>query len=179
MEGAPVLIAGYGLTNPYDQSSGGLKRHGTTAIAASRPAELRILGDSRPRSAAATRAARPSLELDGAAGKEQRLIGVASRAGQGCAGGSIETRLDSFLGWLHGFGALPCGSGLSPECGPPPLAPGKLGEARAASDGASHEATPPLDSSGCSTGPGGQNGGEPGLAWLLAALALLIARRSF
>jgi hypothetical protein len=125
--GASVLMAGYGLTNPSLKSSAGTKRQGTTTIGETGPAELWILGDGQPQKCSGDSGGPTILEVEGENGKEQRLIGVASRAGENCTGGSVETRIDHYLEWIHGLGTLPCGSGLSPDCPalPPPKAFGE------------------------------------------------------
>jgi MYXO-CTERM domain-containing protein len=131
--GASVLIAGYGLTDPYKQTSGGDKNHGTTVIGSVAAPEIRILGDSRPQKCNGDSGGPTILEVEGASGTEQRLIGVASRAGENCVGGSVEERVDFYLSWIESFGTLPCGSGSSPDCAPPPPLKG-FGETCASSN---------------------------------------------
>jgi hypothetical protein len=67
------------------------------------------------------------VDLDPRAEHDWRLIGVASRAGESCTGGSIESRVDAYLGWVHSAAQIPCGSGESPACPSPPLPGAELG----------------------------------------------------
>jgi hypothetical protein len=126
--GAPLLIVGYGKTNPQSDLSSGVKHHGTTELAQVGSSEIFVSNQGSGPTKCSGDSGGPTLaDADSGAGADYRIIGVASRADQGCAYGSVETRVDPYLSWIHGFGTIPCGSGLSADCGtvPPPPPPVK------------------------------------------------------
>lgn len=132
--GAPLLIVGYGKTNPTNDASSGVKHHGTTELAQVGSSELFVSNQGSGPTKCSGDSGGPTLaDADSGTGTDYRVIGVASRADKGCAYGSVETRVDPYLSWIHGFGAIPCGSGLSADCGteppPPPPVKKELGQA--------------------------------------------------
>jgi MYXO-CTERM domain-containing protein len=132
---APLLIVGFGLSNPNDQNSSGVKRHGSSTLNDIGSSEIWIGGS--PAQACNGDSGGPTLANAGSTTvPDYRTIGVASRVAEGCEYGCIETRVDSYLTWIHSQGTIPCGSGLSDDCGttppPPPPPPKELGASCAA-----------------------------------------------
>jgi hypothetical protein len=157
--GTEVLIAGYGVTAPGDPSSNGVQHHGTTTLIEVGASELllergarKCIGDSGG----------PTLVERGG---ERWLIGVSARSDGSCSTHSIETRVDAYLSWIHSFGEIPCGSGLSPDCETPATPKSLVNHEESGDPGGGCAlaafAAPPL------VAPGG----------LLVGLALLFAAR--
>lgn len=121
--GAKLLIAGYGVTTANTDTSG-VKRYGTTHLAAIGKSEILIESGARKCSGDS---GGPTLIETKEGNGDYRHIGVASRADLECSVGSIETRVDVYLDWIASFGTIPCGSGASADCEtlPPPK---KVGE---------------------------------------------------
>lgn len=118
-----ALIVGYGLTDPAVASSKGARRKGATRIGDVGEGEFWVRGSPDPQKCAGDSGGPTFGDLDPTEGYDWRLIGVASRAGQGCQDGSAETRVDRYLDWLHTAAPIPCGSGKSAECTDPPPGP--------------------------------------------------------
>lgn len=115
--GDKVLVMGFGKTDPKTNSTG-TKMQGFSTLKMIGTSEVWIdnskwsqkcFGDSGGPSLMATTINGPL---------EWHVMGVASRTGQDCTGGSVETRVDKYLSWIHKYGSIPCGSGLSKSCGP-------------------------------------------------------------
>ncbi len=114
--GDSALIMGYGKTDPKTNSTG-TKMQGFSTLKLIGSSELwmdkkngsqKCFGDSGG----------PTLMKSYANGAaEWHVVGVASRTGQDCTYGSVETRVDVFLDWIHKYGSIPCGSGNSKSCG--------------------------------------------------------------
>jgi secreted trypsin-like serine protease len=160
--GSSMRIAGYGETAASRSSSVGTKVEGTTALAAVGNSEIMI---SRAPAAQTCDGDSGGPTLAGPA-DDLRVVGVTSRGDVTCSLGSFETRVDSYLTWIHSFGPIPCGSGLSAEC------PGQQ-DVILAQSGAG----------GCDLGSSYPSAGRPGaipagvLLWLLAAAARRRRRR--
>jgi hypothetical protein len=132
--GSGLLIVGYGQTKASDPNSVGVKHHGTSTLAEVGTSEFWVEGQGEPQKCNGDSGGPTLADADPGAADDWRIIGVASRAGENCTFGSVETRVDVYLSWIHGFGPIPCGSGLSPDCGAPPPPPPpppkkKIGEA--------------------------------------------------
>jgi V8-like Glu-specific endopeptidase len=123
--GSSILIVGYGETDPSNQNSAGAKYQGTTTLDEIGSSEIYIGGGNTAQVCSGDSGGPSLADADGGAGNDWRIIGVASRGGEGCVHGAIETRVDAHLSWIHGFGSIPCDSGLSADCGPPPSPPAK------------------------------------------------------
>lgn len=115
--GADALVVGYGQTVPLSKSTSGTKHQGSARIGEVGTHEL-YLEDAGPQKCHGDSGGPTLGDLDPGPAQDWRLIGVASRAGKDCTGGSIETRVDAHLSWIHEQGDLPCGSGSSPDCQP-------------------------------------------------------------
>lgn len=112
-----VMVVGFGQTDPASKSTKGTRVQGVTTIGQVGSHEIFLdPGAPGPQKCGGDSGGPTLGDLDPGAGTTWRLIGVASRAGQGCVGGSIETRVDAHLAWIHKQGAIPCGSGLSKDC---------------------------------------------------------------
>jgi hypothetical protein len=126
---APLLIVGFGLSNPNNENSSGIKRHGSTTLNEIGTSEIWIGGS--PAQACSGDSGGPTLANAGSTTTtDYRTIGVASRVAAGCEYGCIETRVDAYLSWIHTQGTIPCGSGLSADCTttpPPPPTPSEIG----------------------------------------------------
>ena len=114
--GEKVLMMGYGKTNASTNSTGTrmqgfstLKMIGSSEIWVDNASwAQKCFGDSGG----------PTLMKTNINGvTEWHVVGVASRTGKDCTYGSVETRVDVFLSWIHKYGSIPCGSGLSKSCG--------------------------------------------------------------
>ncbi len=116
-QGGGVMVVGFGQTDPASKSTKGTRVQGVTTIGQVGVHEIFLdPGAPGPQKCGGDSGGPTLGDLDPGAGSTWRLIGVASRAGQGCVGGSIETRVDAHLAWIHKQGAIPCGSGLSKDC---------------------------------------------------------------
>jgi hypothetical protein len=116
-QGNGVLVVGFGQTDPASKNSKGTRVQGVTTIGQVGTHELFLdPGPPGPQKCGGDSGGPTLGDLDAGSGYTWRLIGIASRAGQGCVGGSIETRVDAHLTWIHKQGTIPCGSGLSKDC---------------------------------------------------------------
>jgi hypothetical protein len=114
--GADAVVVGYGQTEPLSKSSSGTKHQGSVTIGEVATDEIYLEGGG-PQKCHGDSGGPTLGDLDPGPGRDWRLIGVASRAGESCTGGSIETRVDAHLSWIHEQDDdLPCGSGLGPDC---------------------------------------------------------------
>ena len=127
--GDDLLVMGYGRLAPEKSDADGAKYHGLFQLETVAEAEVYIesaggvrtcLGDSGG-------PALVNLAADGQPAA-YRLFGVTARGAEGCVEGSIETRVDAHLKWVHGIATdIPCDSGLSTDCSgtspPPPPGP--------------------------------------------------------
>ena len=115
----PVMIMGYGKTKASDDNSVGVKNYGMTTIGQVGSSEIWINGEKTTPQKCSGDSGGPTLvDMNPSASVEDwRIVGVASRTGADCTVGSIETRVDTHLSWIHTFGAIPCSSGLSQQCG--------------------------------------------------------------
>jgi len=113
--GEKVLLMGYGKTNAKT-NSGGTRMQGFSTLKMIGTSELwadnsnwaqKCFGDSGGPTLMKTK-------INGIT--EWHVVGVASRTGKDCTYGSVETRVDVFLPWIHKYGSIPCGSGLSKNC---------------------------------------------------------------
>lgn len=116
-----VLIMGYGLTNASVKTSGGVKHWGSATIGKVGSSEIWLNGATKyPQKCSGDSGGPTLVDVHPAPNiKSWRLVGVASRTGVDCTLGSIETRVDTYLKWIHSFGPIPCSSGLSSSCSPP------------------------------------------------------------
>jgi V8-like Glu-specific endopeptidase len=119
--GTELLIAGYGLTSAKNQGSSGTKYYATTTLAAVGQSELLLGGKGQPQTCSGDSGG-PTL-VDASGSEDWRLVGVTSRGDQSCLLESVDTRVDSFLSWIHSAGTIPCGSGLSADCETAPTPP--------------------------------------------------------
>lgn len=114
--GLAVEIAGYGLTDP-DGAEGGVMFDAQATIASLNASEIQIgAGTPAPQNCNGDSGGPGFAEF----GTGRRIIGVVSRsfAGGRCVTGSIDTRVDPYLSWIHAQvpEGLPCGSGLEDPC---------------------------------------------------------------
>ncbi|MCC6750704.1 MAG: S1 family peptidase [Deltaproteobacteria bacterium] len=117
----PVEVIGFGQTNAASEQSTGVRYQGITSIFQVGTHELWIYAPQGPQKCRGDSGGPTLGDLDAGEGYDWRVIGVASRAGENCTMGSVETRVDMYAEWIHGVvGSLPCGSGLSAPCEPPP-----------------------------------------------------------
>jgi MYXO-CTERM domain-containing protein len=118
--GKQVIVAGYGQTMLLDQSSSGTRHHGTTTINEVGTHEFRLDGNDLPNKCTGDSGGPTLADQDPGPDEDWRLIGVASRASEDCASGSIDTRVDAHLDWIHRQRGIICGSGLNQDCIDPP-----------------------------------------------------------
>jgi V8-like Glu-specific endopeptidase len=126
-QGQSVLAMGFGMTDPNDQSSNGVKYQGSSQIYEIASSEFWIYDQNGAQKCSGDSGGPTLVNTGSTSTVEYRVIGVASRAGEGCVDGSVETRVDAYLTWLHQQGTIPCGSGLSADCTTQPKA--ALGQA--------------------------------------------------
>ncbi|MCB9556644.1 MAG: trypsin-like serine protease [Deltaproteobacteria bacterium] len=116
--GQAVTVAGFGRSEANNLESSGDKRVGASTIGLVGPSEFWLTDEGGLAQKCVADSGSPTL-----AGEQSDdtlvILGVAARAGENCTGGSVETRVDKHLEWIHGFGPLPCSSGLSAACQPP------------------------------------------------------------
>lgn len=118
--GAPLLIVGFGQSVASNPDSSGVKKHGPTTLEMVGNSEIAISGSAQT---CHGDSGGPTLANAGSStSPDYRIIGVTSRGAETCDVASVETRVDAYLTWIHTFGTIPCGSGLSADCGvvPPP-----------------------------------------------------------
>jgi len=120
--GAGVMLLGFGQTVAGAKTSTGVKTYGVSTLGQVGTHEFHVVGSGAPQKCHGDSGG-PSLgDLDSGTGHDFRLIGVTSRADVDCSLGSLETRVDAHLSWIHSVGgaSIPCGSGLNPACVDPP-----------------------------------------------------------
>ncbi len=122
----PVGIVGYGMTKANDKNSSGVKYYGTATIAKVGGTEIWINGEKTyPQKCSGDSGGPTMVDINPSPSvTDWRIVGVASRTGVNCTFGSIETRVDQFLSWIHTFGPIPCSSGLTKKCGSTPTLKG-------------------------------------------------------
>jgi hypothetical protein len=120
--GAGVMLVGYGHTLPGVKTTAGTKHHGVSTVGEVGTHELHVIGAGAPQKCHGDSGGPTLGDLDATGGYDFRVIGVTSRADEFCSAGSIETRVDAHLDWIHSVGgsAIPCGSGKNPDCPAPP-----------------------------------------------------------
>jgi len=120
--GGGVMLLGFGQTVAGAKTSTGTKSHGVSTIGQVGDHEFHVVGSGAPQKCHGDSGGPTLGDLDQGPGYDFRLIGVTSRADTDCTLGSIETRVDPHLSWIHGTGgsSIPCGSGLNPACPEPP-----------------------------------------------------------
>lgn len=112
-----VLMIGYGRTSATNEKSAGVKYYGATTIAKIGSSEIWLNGDANTPQKCSGDSGGPTLvDIKAGSSVDWRVVGVASRTGKDCTYGSIETRVDKFLSWVHKYGSIPCDSGLSAPC---------------------------------------------------------------
>ena len=122
----PVGIVGYGMTKANDKNSSGVKYHGAATIGKVGGSEIWINGEKAyPQKCSGDSGGPTMVDINPSPSvTDWRIVGVASRTGVDCTYGSIETRVDQFLSWIHTFGPIPCSSGLTKKCGSTPTLKG-------------------------------------------------------
>jgi hypothetical protein len=127
--GGEVLIMGFGLTDPQDPNSSGIKYEGRTELRDVGDAEIYINSQSGSTTCQGDSGGPTFVNVGKDGAVDYRLIGVTSRGGEGCAYGSVQTRLDAYLTWIHqSVRDIPCDSGLASRCDgtdPEPIGPSK------------------------------------------------------
>jgi hypothetical protein len=115
--GAEAEIVGYGITRGGGSDSG-VKRHARTRVNSVGAWELGIAEAGQPQNCQGDSGGPAYVELK--PGEGLRLVGIVSRSdldGPNCDRGNIDTRVDSYLSWIHANAQqIPCGSGLSLGC---------------------------------------------------------------
>ena len=115
----PVVILGYGMTDASDKTSVGVKHFGSATIGKIGTSEMWLNGaKTYPQKCSGDSGGPTLVDVNPSSVVDWRVIGVASRTGVDCTLGSIETRVDTHLTWIHTFGSITCSSGLSKKCGP-------------------------------------------------------------
>jgi len=114
-----VLLVGYGMTKANDKYISTPELYGSSTIGQIGSSEMWINASGKTPQKCSGDSGGPTLvDIKAGAGADWRVVGVASRTGVDCTLGSIETRVDVFLKWIHTLGSIPCSSGLSKSCGP-------------------------------------------------------------
>lgn len=117
--GTPVLMVGLGRTDPADDTTAGRRMQGSGEISEVGRYEFRLQGldDGGAAHKCDGDSGGPTFVQVGSAAKPRwELTGIGSRAHVGCHDGSVDTRVDAYLDWIHDVVDLPCGSGLSDPC---------------------------------------------------------------
>ena len=117
--GAKTEIVGFGQTKAGDKWSSGTKHYGTSAVRYVAHSEM-MLTTGSARKCHGDSGGPTFIDVDKSSKKLLKIGGVASRGAEGCTVGTIETRVDPFLSWIHSKATLPCESGLSKSCTPTP-----------------------------------------------------------
>ncbi len=112
--GDPVLVMGFGMTKANTGSSSGTRMQGFSTLKLIGNSEI-WLDKKNGSQKCSGDSGGPSLMKSSATGY-WHVVGVASRTGKDCTYGSIETRVDPFLDWIHKYGSIPCSSGKSKDC---------------------------------------------------------------
>jgi len=130
--GGEALIIGYGQTDSKNKNSAGIKHHGTGIIGQVGTGEIFLSGTGNPRKCFGDSGGPTLVNAGSSSSPQWQIVGVASRADQDCSYGSVETRVDVYLSWIHSVAnSIPCGSGLNKDCGtqpPPPPKKKQFGE---------------------------------------------------
>lgn len=158
--GLAMQIAGYGATDAQG-NGGGVMFDAETVMISIGPTELQVgMGAPQPQNCYGDSGG-PGLATVGGV---RRVIGVVSRSfGDGfeCNAGGIDTRVDSYLTWIHSKlpagTVVPCDSGLAEACPEPEPDPAPIDEG---------------DAGGCCS-----TGGDGTGSALLAVLLGMLARR--
>ena len=121
-KGAEAMLVGYGHTEAGNKLSTGIKHHAIGKIGEVGEHEFHVAGDGAPQKCLGDSGGPTLGDADSTEGRDWRVIGITSRADEDCSAGSIETRVDTHLSWIHSVGGsdIPCGSGLNPACASPP-----------------------------------------------------------
>lgn len=115
--GGEVLIMGFGLTDPANTNSSGVKYEGRTELRSVGDSEIYINSVSGSTTCSGDSGGPTFVDIGQAGNADYRLIGVTSRGAEGCQFGSVETRVDAYLSWIHENATdVPCDSGLAPAC---------------------------------------------------------------
>lgn len=127
VEGAPVVVVGYGLSHSDNPDSGGIRRQASTVIVEVGGHELRI-GEPDP---AAHKCLGDSggptfMDVETALAHSERIIGVTSGAytredgtNRTCTSGGRDTRVDTYLDWIDSEMRKACDDGLRTACEEP------------------------------------------------------------
>jgi len=178
--GRGVLLLGFGQTVAGDKTTVGTKQQGASYVGEVGSHELHVLGAGAPQKCHGDSGGPTLADLDDGPGFDLRLVGVTSRADTDCTEGSIETRVDMYLSWIHGVGgaAIPCGSGQNPDCPPPAeLGPPDLTLDVPAADGVGGDSVTDPGDSGCAITASRPGPTAPFLSLFLLILGLFRRRR--
>lgn len=125
--GGDMLLVGFGLTKPNDAMSSGTKYDGVTQLAMIGKSEIYVYAQTGATTCQGDSGGPTFLDVSSNKSGDWRHVGVTSRGAEGCTDGSVNTRTDTYLTWIHSVAKdIPCGSGLSADCGatPPPTKKG-------------------------------------------------------
>ncbi len=127
--GDPMLIVGFGESNASNPQSAGVKHDGFSKLAMVGSSEIYIDDKTGSTTCHGDSGGPTFVDVSKTSTRDYRHVGVTSRGAEGCVLGSVETRTDVYLTWIHSLATgIPCGSGKSPAC-KPPVPKKKLGEA--------------------------------------------------
>ena len=167
--GMSVEIVGYGMTDA-DSIDFGVKHHGVADLVEVGDYELLIGKTGQQQNCKGDSGGPGFIQIAG----KRRLVGVVSRSPDTvitCDHGGIDTRVDSYLDWIHSHAEIPCGSGKSEPCAEPDAGASVGADAGGTAGGADAGArTEPEQPGGCQVG----SGTTP---WALALLLLTLLLR--
>ncbi|MBX3157878.1 MAG: trypsin-like serine protease [Deltaproteobacteria bacterium] len=150
--GLAMEIVGYGRTSTQT-NDGGVMFDAATQLISINPSELQVgMGSPQPQNCNGDSGGPGFATIDGV----RRIIGTVSRSfdGNECVNGGVDTRVDTYLPWIHSkiTTGIPCDSGMAEPCPVP---------------------EEDEDGGGCCSG----SRGAPGGALLAFALGGLLLRR--
>lgn len=132
--GGDMTVVGFGLTQANNPQSSGTKHDGVMQLLMIESSEFYLENQTgQGTTTCSGDSGGPTFANVGTASSpDWRHVGVTSRGAEGCVYGTVQTRTDAYLDWVHGQAKdIPCGSGKNPDCGtqpPPPPDKKKLGE---------------------------------------------------
>jgi V8-like Glu-specific endopeptidase len=133
--GGDMTVVGFGLTQANNPQSSGTKHDGVMQLLMIENSEFYLENQTgKGTTTCSGDSGGPTFANVGSASSpDWRHVGVTSRGAEGCVYGTVQTRTDSYLDWIHSTAKdIPCSSGKNPDCGtqpPPPPDKKKLGEA--------------------------------------------------
>ncbi len=129
-----MTVVGFGLTQANNPQSSGTKHDGVMQLMMVEHSEFYLEQKSGvgTTTCSGDSGGPTFVNVGTAASPDWRHIGVTSRGAEGCDYGTVQTRTDAYLDWIHSTAKdIPCASGKNPDCGtqpPPPAKKKDLGE---------------------------------------------------